>query len=134
MLRVRERMPPLPALALSSVFSILPLLAAALLLGEGLWPKDWTPLIGLALVSQVIGQGLMIYALGHLTPLVVGIALLTQPVVAGAIGWLAYDERLGLPDFLGAALVGVALVLVRRGGATPPQQLEPAGAEDHKER
>jgi drug/metabolite transporter (DMT)-like permease len=52
-------------------------------------------------------------------------------VVAGAIGWFAYHERLGALDFVGAALVGLALVLVRRGGGTP-QQLEPAGVEDHK--
>ncbi len=55
----------------------------------------------------------MIYAIGHLSPLVVGIALLTQPVVAGTVGWIAYGERLGWPDFLGAAMVAVALVLVR---------------------
>ncbi len=36
----------------------------------------------------------MIYALGHLTPLVVGIALLIQPASRAAIGWVVYDERL----------------------------------------
>ncbi|WP_326522899.1 DMT family transporter [Sphingomonas sp.] len=132
MARARETMQPLPALALSSLLGTAPLLLAAILLGERVWPGNWTPLLGLAIVSQLVGQGLMIYALGHLTPLVVGIALLTQPIVAGAIGWFAYHERLGLPDLLGAALVGLALVLVRRGNA--PQQLEPAGAEGHKER
>ena len=132
MARARLTMQPLPALALSSLLGIAPLLVAAIMLGERVWPGDWTPLLGLAVVSQLIGQGLMIYALGHLTPLVVGIALLTQPIVAGAIGWFAYDERLGVPDFAGAVLVGLALVLVRRGGAETPQQLEPAGAEDHK--
>lgn len=132
MLQVRERMPPLPALALSSLFSTLPLLVAAMLLGEGLWPANWTPLVMMALVSQVIGQGLMIYALGHLTPLIVGIALLTQPIVAGAIGWFAYDERLGTADIAGAVLVGLALVLVRRGGPRASPALEPAGAEGHK--
>jgi drug/metabolite transporter (DMT)-like permease len=114
MLRARAAMAPIPALALSSVASIAPLLVFALLLGETVWPQQWGPLIGLALASQVLGQGLMIYALGHLSPLVVGIGLLSQPVIGGAIGWIAYGERLGPWELTGAVLVAVALVLVRR--------------------
>lgn len=133
MSRVRERMAPLPALALSSITSVLPLLVAAWLLGEAIVPHRWGPLVGLAVLSQVVGQGLMIYALGKLSPLVVGIALLIQPVVAAAIGWVVYDERLGALDFVGAALVALALVLVRRGGRTPVQ-LAPVGAQAQRSR
>jgi drug/metabolite transporter (DMT)-like permease len=61
----------------------------------------------------VIGQGLLVYAMGHLSPLVVGIGLLTQPAVAALIGWIAYSERLGLADLAGAALICAALVLIR---------------------
>ncbi len=114
MARARETTPPLPALALSTLASAPPLLLFALALGERIIPDHWGPLIGLALASQVIGQGLMIYALGRLSPLIVGIGLLSQPVVAGAIGWIVYNEQLGAADFVGAALVAVALVLVRR--------------------
>ena len=121
MARVREAVPPLPALALSTIASIVPLLVGALALGERVLPNDWTPLLGLALVSQVIGQGCMIFALGRLTPLVVGLALLIQPVVAGTVGWIVYGERLGLPDLAGAICVGIALVLVReRRASTEP--------------
>lgn len=116
MARVRLRVAPVPALALSTVASIAPLLVYALVLGERIWPDHWGALIAMALVSQVVGQGLMIYALGKLSPLVIGIALLVQPIVAGAIGWVVYGERLGGPDLLGVALVAAALVLVRRKG------------------
>lgn len=115
MARARAAMAPLPALALSSAASILPLLAIAILLGERVMPGNWLPLVALALVSQVIGQGLMIYALGHLTPLAVGIALLIQPLVSATIGWVAYGERLTTVDLIGAVMVAIALVLVRRG-------------------
>lgn len=115
MARARETMAPLPTLAMSTLASIAPLLIFALALGERIVPSHWGPLIALALVSQLIGQGLMIYALGKLSPLIVGIALLTQPVVAATVGWIVYDERLGLADLAGAALVAAALVLVRRG-------------------
>ena len=113
MSRARASMAPLPALGLSSAATVLPLLIAAALLGERIWPQNWTPLLGLALCSQVIGQGLMIYALGRFSPLVIGLALLTQPVVAATVGWLAYGEALGTADFAGAVLVAAALVLVR---------------------
>jgi drug/metabolite transporter (DMT)-like permease len=120
MARVRNVMAPLPALAVSTLASSLPLLAFAALMGERIVPAHWTPLLGLALVSQVIGQGCMIYALGRLTPLVIGIALLIQPVVAGTVGWLAYGERLTAPDLVGVVLVACALVLVRRGSPVAP--------------
>jgi drug/metabolite transporter (DMT)-like permease len=129
MARARTAMAPLPALALSSIISAVPLLVVAIMLGERVLPDSWGPLVGLALVSQVIGQALMIYALGHLSPLVVGIALLIQPVVSGTIGWVVYDERLGALDFMGAALVAVALVLVRRGDR-PVEELEPVPDPD----
>lgn len=114
MARARATMPPLPALALSTLASIVPLLVFATLFGERIVPTHWGALIGLALASQVLGQGMMIYALGKLSPLVVGIALLLQPVVAATVGWIVYDERLGLADLAGAALIAAALVLVRR--------------------
>jgi drug/metabolite transporter (DMT)-like permease len=125
MARARDTMAPLPALALSTIAGIVPLLVFALALGEKVMPSDWTPLVGLALASQLVGQGLMIYALGRLSPLVVGLALLTQPVVAAAIGWIVYDERLGFPDLIGAGLVAVALVLVRRTPTVAPADAGP---------
>ncbi|HVI98107.1 MAG TPA: DMT family transporter [Sphingomonas sp.] len=127
MARVVTATAPLPALALSSLVSTVPLLLTALALGERVWPSDWGPLITLALVSQAMGQGLMTYALGKLPPLVIGIALLTQPIISGAVGWTVYGEVLGTPDLIGAILVGIALVLVRRR-SREPVQLAPVGA------
>lgn len=91
------------------------LLAIALAMGEPVLPgaKGWLPVVALALSSQVIGQGLLVYALKHFTPLVVGMALLTQPALAALVGWLAFHETLGLPDVAGMALVSVALVLAK---------------------
>ena len=114
MARARERLAPLPALALSSLATVPPLLILALALGEHVMPGNWWPLIALAVISQLIGQGCLIYALGHLTPLVIGIALLIQPIVAAAFGWGLFNERLAAADMLGAVLVAAALVLVRQ--------------------
>ena len=125
MARARETMSPLPTLMISTLASAPPLLIFAWVMGEKILPDPWGPVVALALCSQVLGQGLMIYAIGRLTPLVVGIGLLIQPIVGTAIGWSAYGERLGALDLLGAALVAIALVLVRRK-PSDPVQLAPA--------
>lgn len=111
--RARRTLAPMPVLALATVAGALPLLLVALALGEKIMPGDWTPLILLSLGSQVIGQGFLVYAVGHLSPLVVGLGLLTQPVITAVTGWLAYDERLSATDFVGAILICVALVIIR---------------------
>ncbi|WP_375394342.1 DMT family transporter [uncultured Sphingomonas sp.] len=124
--RARTAMAPIPVLAISTVASIVPLLVFALLMGERIVPTHWGPLVALALASQVLGQGAMVYALGKLPPLVIGIALLIQPIVAGTVGWIVYAERPGPADLIGAAMVAVALVLVRR-----PIRVAPAVGAAH---
>jgi drug/metabolite transporter (DMT)-like permease len=111
--RARRTLAPMPVLALATVAGAGPLLLFAAALGETVLPGNWAPLILLSIGSQVIGQGLLVYSMGHLSPLVVGLGLLTQPAVTAVTGWLAYDERLGATDFLGAVLICVALVLIR---------------------
>ena len=111
--RARGTLEPLPLLLLASLFGAIMLLPFAIGLGEQVWPSDWTPVLLLALGSQVIGQGLLVYALGTIPPLVVGLALLTQPAISGFIGWVAYDERLTTLDWVGAVAIALALVLVR---------------------
>ncbi len=96
-----------------SIFACPVLLGVALALGEPIWPTDWTPVLILVVTSQIIGQGLLVFALKHFPPLVIGLALLTQPVTASLAGFFVFEERLGAVDFLGMALVGSALVLAR---------------------
>jgi len=99
----------------SSVTGTPVLLGMALLLDERVWPQHWAPLVALALGSQVIGQGMLVYALRHFTPLVIGLALLTQPAISILAGWVAFDETLGPWDAGGMLLVAAALVIVRAG-------------------
>lgn len=89
------------------------LLGTALVLGEPVWPTDWTPIIALAFTSQVVGQGLLVYALRHFSAFIVGLALMTQPALAVLVGWMVFDEVLSAVDLLGMALVGAGLVLAR---------------------
>lgn len=96
-----------------SVFACPVLLGIALALGEPVWPGDWRPVIGLFILSQLVGQGLMVFALKYFPPLVVGLALLTQPAVASLYGWMVFGEALSPLDIAGMVLVGAALAVSR---------------------
>ena len=77
------------ALALFPVafFSPQPLLPAG---AEG-----WLVLIGLAIVTQILGQGLIAYAFAHLPASLSSVSLLIQPVMAAIFAWIIFGEAIG---------------------------------------
>ncbi|WP_246167098.1 DMT family transporter [Sphingomonas piscis] len=111
--RARTALKPLQVLFLATLFGSVFLLPISLALGERVMPQDWTPLLIIAVSSQVVGQGLLVYAIGTLPSVVVGLALLTQPAIAAMIGWFFYGERLSVLDWAGAVAIAAALVLVQ---------------------
>ncbi len=117
---------PLPLLAWASAAGAAALLPAALLIDGRILPDLWWPLLVLALSSQVFGQGLIVYAVGHLQPVVVGLCLLVQPVIAAVIGLTLFGEKLGAVDMTGALLVLIGLVLVRVPDAKSRQTTPPS--------
>lgn len=125
--QARRTMAPMPVLAIATATGAVPLLVAALALGQPVLPGAWTPVLLLALGSQVIGQGLIVYAVGHLSPVVVGIGLLTQPLAASALGWIVYREGFTWSDAAGALLIAAAMVLIR----LPARALASRRGEDH---
>lgn len=114
--RLRGTTAAMSLLCLSTLFTALALLPLALLLPGPLWPQNWTPLLALALGSQVLGQGLIVYAVAHLRPIAVGLALLIQPAISATIGALRFGEIPGPLEITGALLVVAALLLVRLPG------------------
>jgi drug/metabolite transporter (DMT)-like permease len=113
MTRVRDQITPLPMLAIISVTSAPFFFMAALGAGEDMWPQNWGPLILLALGSQVIGQVLMLRTINHVSALLFGLLLLSQPIIGTIIGWFAYNEVLTKADWIGGALIALALLMVR---------------------
>ncbi|NJC34908.1 drug/metabolite transporter (DMT)-like permease [Sphingomonas jejuensis] len=113
----RRRLDPWRVLAFTTVAGLAPMLLFAHLLGEAIWPRAWWSLAGLAVVSQLLGQGFLVYAMGHVRPVVVGVAFLLQPIMSAVIGWVVYAEAMGAADLVGASAIAAAIVLVRRGSA-----------------
>ncbi|MEY3915457.1 MAG: hypothetical protein RLZZ103_956 [Pseudomonadota bacterium] len=114
MMRVRQNTESWGALGMASAVAAVILLSASIVAGEQVIPTVWWPVVLLAFTSQFFGQGCLTYALPHFSPLVIGLALLFQPALSAAAGWLAFGETLTTMDFMGSALVMIALVLVRK--------------------
>ncbi len=89
------------------------LLAISIARGEPVWPENWWPLIALFVLSQLIGQGLLVFSLGHFPPLAIGLALLTQPAIAALYGYAIFGETLGPLEIGGMVLLGAALAASR---------------------
>ncbi|WP_242772373.1 DMT family transporter [Sphingopyxis sp. YF1] len=113
MQRVRGDIGPWSALSISAATGLPILFLTSAALGEAFLPTDWTPLISLALSSQIVGQGLLIWALPRFSPLIIGLTLLVQPAVAALAGWIGFGETLTAVDVVGGVMVGAALVLIR---------------------
>jgi drug/metabolite transporter (DMT)-like permease len=114
MMKMRQNTESWGALGMASAIAAVVLLAGAVFAGEQIIPTFWWPVLLLAFTSQFFGQGCLTYALPHFSPLVIGLALLLQPALSATAGWLAFGEMLTAMDFVGSALIMIALVLVRK--------------------
>jgi drug/metabolite transporter (DMT)-like permease len=88
------------------------LLPVALISGERFLPASaagWLPLVGLALIAQVGGQGLIAYAMAHLPATFSSVGLLLQPVVAATLAWIVLAEALTALAIAGGVLVLVGI-------------------------
>jgi drug/metabolite transporter (DMT)-like permease len=103
-------------LASTLVFSVLLL---PLALTQKFLPDDgrgWWLLIGCALTAQVLGQGLIAYALALLPAAFSSVGLYMQVIAAAVYARLLLDERLAAVQLAGGVVVLVAIALARSSG------------------
>jgi len=105
-------------MAWSTTITAVALLPIALLMPQPFLPSSaagWWVLLGLALVSQVLGQGLIAYAFAHLPASLSSVSLLIQPVMAALFAWALFGEAIGPVQFTGAAIVLAGIWISRKG-------------------
>jgi drug/metabolite transporter (DMT)-like permease len=125
--RVRARMDTLSSLWLAGASGVLFLLVVNLVAHQTLWgfaPRQYAALLGLGLISQVIGWLAINAALGRLPATLVSVTLLAQPVLTAVLAVPLLQDTLGPPQVVGGAiaLAGIALVNLagsRRRAAEP---------------
>ncbi|MBX8564302.1 EamA family transporter [Pseudomonas cichorii] len=84
------------------------LLPVALLTSQQILPDTlygWMVIALLALISQLLGHGLMAYALRHVDVVLASVSALARPVVAILIGFFFFDEKLAALQWVGVAAV-----------------------------
>ncbi|PWR25049.1 DMT family transporter [Zavarzinia aquatilis] len=115
---LRERIDAPRLMLWSSLVTALALLPLALLSGESIWPTSldgFLVLLGLAWISQALGQGLIAEAFGHLPAGFSSLVILVEPLSAAILGWLLLNEALGPWQALGGALILFGILVARRG-------------------
>jgi drug/metabolite transporter (DMT)-like permease len=116
--RLRDTQSTARIMLISGTTCAAALLPAALVAGEAILPQSktgWMMLAGLAVVCQVVGQGLIAWAVAHLSASFSSVSLLLQPVAAAAFAWLLFGEALAPLQWLGGAAVLAGIWLARRG-------------------
>ena len=94
-----------------ATLSILPMLVFA---QERVFPSSvngWLFVIFLALVCQVLGQGLLTYSVAGLSSVVVSLVHLLEPVFSSILAWAIFWEKLSFSNWVGFALVLIGLYL-----------------------
>jgi len=74
----------------------------------------WMLVLGLALITHCLGQGLIAYALASLPATFGSVGLYLQPVAASFYAWLLLGEQLLPIQIAGGAVVLVAIALARK--------------------
>lgn len=103
----------------TALFLVVPMLVVGGDFAPATW-EGWLVLVGVALVSQSLGQGLIAYAFAHLPPAFGAVSLLLQPVLAALFAWVLFAEALGGLQAAGMALVLAGVVIARQGALTRP--------------
>lgn len=119
--RLRLRFSTATIMTWGGLVTCVALLVVALVSGESLVAQTvygWSVLVALALLSQVIGQSLIAYALAYLPAAFSSLGLLLQPVAATILAWVIFDEALGAWQGVGGAIVLVGILLARRGSGS----------------
>lgn len=101
----------------SSVAAAVVMFAAAALMGERILPvslSGWAVLVALALMSHVLGQGLVAFGMREAPVGLASILLLAQPIVAAVAAWIVFGETMGPIEAAGAVIVLAGLVIASR--------------------
>lgn len=77
------------------------------------WQSIW-PLLGLALFSQILGQGGLSYVLGKISAIMASLLVLTQPVISAMMAYFLFHESLTYLEWFGMMVVLVGIFIAKQ--------------------
>ena len=123
---IRHRVSVAAIMFRSGCITVVALLIVALLMKDPLMPQStagWSALIAMALISHVGGQGLLAYALGHVTATMSSLVILIEPLAAALLGWLILSENITWLQGAGALVIMAGIMVARRKMKDPIDDL-----------
>lgn len=81
--------------------------------------RIWAGLLGMGIVSQLIGYFALTYALGHLPATITSVTLLAQAPLTALLAYWLLGERFGIAQAIGALLVLAGIFTVNRTKSQP---------------
>ena len=113
---------------LSTAVTAACLLLVTLLLESAILPRSWSgaaSLLGLALISQVAGQGLLAVAIGSLPAMFSALVIFIEAIAAAGFGWLILGEALGPAQLFGGLIILAGIWVARPRSETRPTLATP---------
>ena len=114
--QARKRLSAAQVMFYPALVTTLVLLAVAALLEDRLLPQTGSglaTLVALALVSQLGGQGLAAYALGHLPAIFSSLVLFFEAIAAALLAWLLFAEAVSVWQLGGGVLLLAGIYAAR---------------------
>ncbi|WP_255950791.1 DMT family transporter [Streptomyces odontomachi] len=109
---LRERIPTTLIMITNSLVMTVMLLPLALLTSDPILPHSfggYTLIVVYALVAQLVGHGLMTYALRVVDAGLASMSALLRPVVTTVLAWVVLDEAVGALQVVGGVVILAAL-------------------------
>lgn len=76
--------------------------------------EELVPLVGLAIFSQLLGQGLMSYCVGKIRITLSSLLVLSQPIVAAIYSFLLFNEKISQQEILGIFIVLIGIYISKK--------------------
>ena len=105
-----------------SLYCALILLVSGIIAQEKILPDSlngWLLLLGLAFISQILGQLMLARSIKKVKLQISSILLLMQPVFAAAYGFIFFNENLTLLQIIGALIILISVYVFKRVEAIP---------------
>lgn len=115
--RLRTQFNTIQIMSYASIGCLLILFPLGIIL-EGIYlPISWQdiyPLLGLALLSQILGQGGLSYCLGKINASYASLLVLMQPIISAFYAYWLFDEHLSSWEMIGMLITLIGLYLANR--------------------
>lgn len=112
----------------SSAIAALVSLPVAWSSGGSLFPitvQGWLAVLALAVICQILGQGMLVHSLNQLSAEFVALFLLLEPILAGVGAWILFGEQLSVLNLVAFAIALVGIYLSMSSPSAMREESEP---------